>query len=166
MPTAAAQLYEQDFVRWAESQADALRDAARSGANLPIDWDNLIEEVESLARSERRELRNRLATVIEHLLKLEHSPAPEPRAGWRETVRRERRAIEHLLEDSPSLKAEVARMIERDSYPTANDVAETLKVYGEATPAVLAKVLGARYDADQVLGDWFPDRSDLGTPPP
>ena len=70
MPTAAAQLYEQDFVRWAETQAAALRDAARSGANLPLDWDNLIEEVESLGRSERRELERRLAAVLEPLLKL------------------------------------------------------------------------------------------------
>src|SRR5215210_6799628 len=105
MPTAAAQLYEQDFVRWTEVQAEALRDAARSGANLPLDWDNLTEEVESLGRSERRELRNRLVTVMEHLLQLEYSPATDPRAGWRDTVKRERRSIEHLLEDSPSLKA-------------------------------------------------------------
>jgi len=157
----AAQLYEQDFVRWAESQAEALRDAARSGANLPLDWDNLIEEVEDLAGSQRRELRRRLTTVIEHLLKLEHSPAREPRAGWVETIGRSRLEIQFLLEDSPSLRNEVPHMIERVSQPTAGNVADTLKARGEANQAVLAKVLGARYDADQVLGEWFPDRPDL-----
>lgn len=166
MPTTAAQLYEQDFVRWTEVQAEALRDAARSGANLPLDWDNLIEEVESLGRSERRELRNRLVTVIEHLLKLEYSRATDPRAGWRDTVKRERRSIEHLLEDSPSLKAEVARMIERDTQPTAHDVAETLKAHGEINQPVLMKLASTHYDAAQVLGDWFPDRPDLDAPSP
>lgn len=160
MPSVAAQLYEEDFVRWTEVQAEALRDAARSGTNLPLDWDNLIEEVESLGRSERRELRSRLLTVIEHLLKLEHSSASGPRTGWIETVARERRAIGLLLDDSPSLKAEVARMIERDMQPTARDVARTLEAYGQANRDVLTAIPGARYDADQVLGDWFPDRSD------
>jgi len=164
MPTAAAQLYEQDFVRWAETQADALRDAARSGANLPLDWDNLIEEVESLARSERRELKSRLATVIEHLLKLEHSPAARPRAGWIETVIRERGEIERLLEDSPSLKAEVASMVEREKRRVASSAFKALKAHGEVNQAVLTKVLGAHYDADQVLGDWLPEPPGSGAP--
>jgi len=161
MSTALSRLYEQDFVRWAESQAEALRDAARSGTNLPLDWDNLIEEVESLGRSERRELESRLVTVLEHLLKLEYSSALNPRAGWRATIRRERREIKRVLATSPSLKASVAEIIAEELRPTANDVAVELRDYGEVNGAVLAKIMGASYDADQVLGDWFPDRPDL-----
>jgi hypothetical protein len=90
----ASELYQQDFVLWSAEQASALRKAAESGTNLPLDWENLAEEIESLGRSMRSELRGRLATVVEHLLKLEFSPAPEPRRGWIETVFRERREVE------------------------------------------------------------------------
>ena len=54
--------------------------------------------------SQRHELRSRIAVIIEHLLKLECSPAKEPRPGSMLTIGRERGAIERLFEDSPSLK--------------------------------------------------------------
>jgi predicted YcjX-like family ATPase len=76
-------LYDEDFVRWTEEQAAALRQAKRS--NLPLDWENLAEEIESLGRSDRRELRLQITRILRHLLKLEASPAAEPRAGWRST---------------------------------------------------------------------------------
>jgi hypothetical protein len=56
----AAQLYEEDFVRWTEQQSRALPEAAGVGTNLPLDWENLAEEIESLGASQRRELRSRL----------------------------------------------------------------------------------------------------------
>src|SRR5438132_13350834 len=82
MSSSAARLYEEDFVRWTEEQSSALRDAARIGTNLPLDWENLAEEVESSGRSQRHELRRRIAVILEHLLKLERSPAADPRRGW------------------------------------------------------------------------------------
>ena len=74
------------FVRWAEQQSSALRDAARVGTNLPLDWENLAEEIESLGASQRRELRSRLSVILEHLMKLDHSPAIDPRTGWMDTI--------------------------------------------------------------------------------
>ena len=56
-------LYEQDFYRWTQEQARVLRDAARVGVNLPVDWENVAEEIESLGRSDRREITSRLATI-------------------------------------------------------------------------------------------------------
>src|SRR5208337_4734385 len=86
--------YEQDFNAWALEQAEALR-AARHGVmragSAPaevvellhaLDWDNLAEEIEGLARRDRRELGSRIALIIEYLAKLQHSPARDPRAGW------------------------------------------------------------------------------------
>src|SRR5215204_3184394 len=98
-----AELYDEDFLLWTKEQARLLREAAERGVNLPLDWENLAEEVESLGRSDRRELRSRISTIIEHLLKLEHSSAREPREGWRNTVDRSRREAKLILKESPSL---------------------------------------------------------------
>jgi len=89
MAGAAARLYEEDFVRWTEAQAAALREAGAQATNLPLDWENLAEEIDSLGRALRRELRSRIAVIIEHLIKLESSPAADPRRGSMETVGRE-----------------------------------------------------------------------------
>src|SRR5437763_16114365 len=104
MSGSAVQLYEEDFVRWTEQQSNALRAAAGLGTNLPLDWENLAEEIESLGRSLRHELRSRIAVILEHLLKLEHSRAIDPRRGWIETIVRERSEIELLLAENPSLR--------------------------------------------------------------
>jgi hypothetical protein len=88
MPGSAVRLYDEDFVRWTEEQSSALRDAAGVGTNLPLDWEHLAEEIESLGRSQRHELHSRLAVILEHLMKLEHSPAIDPRTGWMDTISR------------------------------------------------------------------------------
>jgi hypothetical protein len=93
-------LYDEDFVRWTEEQAAALRrakslpPAGTRGSNLLLDWENLAEEIESLGKSDRRELRSQITRVLRHLLKLEASPAAERRAGWRATIDETRTEIE------------------------------------------------------------------------
>ncbi len=161
-----AQLYEEDFVRWTEQQAAALRRAAglKLGTNLPLDWENLAEEIDSLGRSNRRELRSRIAVIIEHLIKLECSPARDPRADWIATIGRERRNIEGLLEDSPSLRSEVAGMIGRETPSTIRLVVRSLRDHGALTPDITGKVTAARHTDDQILGDWFP--GDIPQPGP
>jgi hypothetical protein len=90
--------YETDFHRWAETQAGLLR--TRSANEL--DWDNLAEEIESLSRSDKREIRSRLAVICEHLLKWQFHP--DARSGsWRSSVREGRDKIADLVEESPSL---------------------------------------------------------------
>ena len=92
-------LYGEDFLLWTQEQAKLLRNAAQHGVNLPFDWENVAEEIESLGRSDRRELRSRIASIIEHLLKLEHSSVTEPREGWLDTVERSRQEAENLLKE-------------------------------------------------------------------
>ncbi len=149
-----AALYEEDFIRWTEAQADALRRAAGQRSNLPVDWSNLAEEVESLGRWQCRELRSRIAVIIEHLLKLEFSPSIEPRPGWVETIGRERRDIERLLDDSPSLRGELDRLVALEWPRTAAFVADHLVLRGEADAEFVCD--RPAYTASQVLGDTLP----------
>ena len=157
MSGSAAQLYEEDFVRWTEQQSRALRDAARIGTNLPLDWENLAEEIESLGASQRRELRGRIAVILEHLLKLEDSPANDPRRGWMETITRQRSEIELLLNVSPSLRGDVGHMITEEAPRVARLTARVLRLHGEA----LSNLAVPSYTAEHVLGDWFPGDTPL-----
>ena len=157
MPDRPARLYEEDFLRWSEEQAAALRKAAGSGANLPLDWENLAEEVESLGISQKHELRSRIATILEHLLKLEYSPARSPRNGWIATIGRERLIIEDLLETSPSLGREVPAIVARSLPRTARLVGRMLQNRREGAPDLAARLAATSYTPEQVLGDWFPE---------
>ena len=63
-------LYDSDFVLWSERQAALLRRMGnRERVNDQVDWGNLAEEIESLSRNDRREIRSRLRVICEHLLK-------------------------------------------------------------------------------------------------
>jgi hypothetical protein len=97
---AQSKLYEDDFCLWVADTVAKLK--ARNFDEL--DLDNLIEEIESLARRDKRELKNRLDVLLNHLLKRCYIPTPENYRGWELTVREQRKQLKQLLEDSPSLK--------------------------------------------------------------
>jgi hypothetical protein len=145
--------YDGDLTLWAEDQARALRSAARARINVPVDWENVAEEIESLGKSQGRELASRIRNVLVHLMKLQASPATDPRAGWRATVRRERAEIEDVLKDSPSLRPTVPVVIEAEANTACRIVGAEMADFGERPKVELAV---ARYSAEQVLGDWFP----------
>ena len=152
----AQDLYEADFVRWSEDQASALRSAGSSGANLPLDWEHLAEEIDSLGKSLRSELRNRCATIIEHLLKLSISPADGPRSGWIGTIERERVDVELLLRDNPSLRTGLSATID-DALAKAKRVASiNLREHDEWTPEVPSLLKVAEFGIEEVLGPWLP----------
>jgi hypothetical protein len=90
--------YETDFVLWAEQQADALH---RRAAN-EIDWENVAEEIGILARSDRRDIHNRLAVICSHLLKWTFQRGLRSRS-WRRSIIEARDQIANLVEESPSL---------------------------------------------------------------
>jgi Domain of unknown function DUF29 len=147
-------LYDSDLFAWSAEQARALREAGRQRVNLPIDWDNVAEEIESLGKSERRTLSSRIGTVIEHLLKLQVSPAANPAAVWRDTIRRTRQEIAEILEDSPSLRREVPEIAARQLKGARELVLANLADYGEQPRQPIDTIT---YDTDAILGDWFPD---------
>ena len=150
-------LYKEDTVAWSEQQAAALRAAARGGSNQPLDWENLAEEIEDLAKSLRLRLRSQISRIIHHLVKLEYSPTIDPRNGWRRTIRQARLDIERILEDSPSLKREVPRLIEKESARAVQLAILDLEEHGEFDQMELPTIGGVSYSEGQVLGDWFPE---------
>jgi hypothetical protein len=92
-------LYESDFYAWTQEQVSLLRQSAWER----LDILNLIEEVDSLGRQERQELRNRLGVLLGHLLKWQFQPEARSKS-WRATLREQRRRVIDLLAESPSLK--------------------------------------------------------------
>ena len=152
----AKSLYEEDLLLWSKEQAEALRAAARGGSNQALDWENLAEEIEDLGSSQRSALASQLRRIIQHLLKLEFSPASDPRRGWEESIGDARAAIEDLLETSPSLKAEIAREIERQTRRAIKLTVQDLHGFGEIDEAAANQLRQTRYTEEQVLGDWFP----------
>jgi len=105
--TDAKVLYETDFHEWLLDQATALRRAAAVGSNLDLDFENLAEEIESMGKSELGAVESAYARVIEHLLKLEQSPARYPRRGWKVSVTVHRQDAEEELRKSPSLLGKI-----------------------------------------------------------
>lgn len=95
--------YDRDYYAWTQDQAARLRRLADARANLDLDLENLAEEVESMGRSDLREVESLIANVMAHLLKLEISPATEPRRHWRSEIGLWRAKIAGLLDESPSL---------------------------------------------------------------
>ena len=94
--------YDHDIYAWSKAQADLLR-ARRFDE---VDLEHLIQEIEDVGASLGRSVRNRTITIIEHLLKLEHAPATDPRTGWRQTVRTQRVKLRRaFLERQQSLEA-------------------------------------------------------------
>ena len=92
-------LYETDFYAWTKEQVSLLKDQQWD----QLDTVNLIEEIETLGRKERQELRNRLGVLLGHLLKWQFQQDKRSN-NWLGTIREQRVQIKLLLEDSPSLK--------------------------------------------------------------
>ena len=100
LQTPLHQLYDQDFVRWVEATVACLK----SRDTEQLDWDGLIEEIEDLGKSAKRELENRLSVLLVHLLKRCYVNLPNNYRGWQLTIVEQRNALKRLLKQSPSLK--------------------------------------------------------------
>ena len=92
--------YDTDLYQWTIEQADALR---RRAVN-ELDYDNLAEEIESVGRSERREIQSRLEILLIHLLKWNYQPGKQSDSR-RASVSQARQRIENVLADNPSLRS-------------------------------------------------------------
>lgn len=100
-------LYDQDFYAWTQRQIELLQ--AQQWEQ--VDIHNLIEEIASLGKRERQELRNRLGVLLGHLLKWHYQPEARSKS-WFYTIKEQRQEIERHLQENPSLKPYLSEAIE------------------------------------------------------
>ncbi len=149
-----AELYETDFFLWTQEQAALLRQLPHERVNLPIDWRNTADEIQDMGLRDLRSVNSQIETIFEHLLKLEHSPAANPRRGWRQTVLRCRDQIERTLDDSPSLRSKLAGRWQNEYGMARRHAVESLEEDGIDTGDVPP---APPYSQEQVLDpDWWP----------
>ncbi len=139
-------LYETDFYAWTQEQATLLK----QGKFECLDVGNLIEEIESLGKQQRRELKNRLGILIGYLLKWHYQPENR-RKSWRVIIRNQRREIMDILEENPSLQSYLPEVIRK-----AHQVGLDLVVL--ATPLDYADLPATPiYTVTQLLDPNFPE---------
>jgi hypothetical protein len=97
--------YIQDFYGWTQEQANLLR----TGRLSDLDIENLIEEIETMGRSEKRALESRLNVLLMHLLKWKYQPARRCKS-WELTIKGQRLKLVGLLKDNPSLKSRLTEI--------------------------------------------------------
>ena len=145
-------LYDTDFYAWIQQQAKLLKHQEWEQLDLP----NLIEEIESLGKQQRAELRNRLSVLIGHLLKWEYQVAKRSRS-WLNTIRIQRIDLLQLLKDNPSLKPYLQEAIET-IYPkglalAAGETNLPLKIFPQSCPYTLAEILSDRFYPGEAATD-------------
>lgn len=105
--------YDKDFYKWANNQADFLK----KGEFGKLDIQNLIEEIESLGRSEKRTLQSYLKVLLIHLLKEKYQKDKASRS-WALSIKNSRLEAKQVLEENPSLKPKLNEIIKR-AYESA-----------------------------------------------
>ena len=98
--------YDKDFYSWTQEQAELLRKGQFNSLDIP----NLIEEIETMGRSEKRELQRRLTVLLLHLLKWKYQPARRGRS-WNLTIKGQRIEYSNVLADNPGLKPQLTTIL-------------------------------------------------------
>ena len=133
-------LYDQDFYQWTHEQAELMKAGALSQLDIP----NLIEEIESMGRSEKRELRSRLTVLLMHLLKWDYQP--DRRSGsWKSTINTQRMDIDFVLKDNPSLKHNLEIVIDETYRVARQRVADETGLPESVFP------LSCSYTVEQIM---------------
>ncbi len=109
----AEPLYEADFYSWTQQQAELIR----QGRLGELDLDNILEEIESMGRSEYRQLSHRLDILLMHLLKWAYQPGQRS-SSWQGSIEEQRFRIRKVIKENPGLKPRIHGAME-DAYPAA-----------------------------------------------
>lgn len=139
--------YEADFYTWTMQQAQLLK----SHQFDEIDLDNIIEEIESMGRSEKRALESRLVVLIQHLLKWHYQPTRRGRS-WELTIKGQRKDFLKILRDNPGLKPSLDQCL-MDAYESAvikaaQETGLEENSFPECCPWALEQIIGDAFYPD------------------
>jgi len=141
-------LYDQDFYQWITLTVAQIK-AKNFGE---VDWENLLEELESLGKQQQQELENSLIFLFEHLLKYGYwlSEKEYNARGWKGTIREQRKQIKRLLKKNPSLKPYLLEVL-GECYEEAREI--TLEKTGLSAEIIPEEVM---INKEQILDEnWF-----------
>ena len=140
-------LYKQDYYMWLNITAQKLRDHQFDD----VDLDNLIEEIEAMSGNQRRELKSRLIVLLMHLLKYQYQPSRRSKS-WLRTIVEQRREIELLLEQSPSLKPKSIEVFDECYLKSRREAAKETELSIDTFPSE------SSFTLDDTLNlDWLPE---------
>ena len=144
-------LYQTDFVAWADETAKLLRQHRFA----EIDLNALVEEVEGLAKRDRKAMRSQLQRLLIHLLKWHYLPNDLERThnNWGATINHARHEIADDMQDSPSLRGYPAEVLDRVYQRARREVRDQtqcdLSMFPEQCP----------WPIEDILEDgWLPQR--------
>ncbi|MBN3899519.1 MAG: DUF29 domain-containing protein [Nostoc sp. NOS(2021)] len=143
-------LYDQDYYLWLKTTINQLR--ARQF--LSVDLDNLLEELETMGRREKRTIESLLIKLLEHLLKLKcWDEEREPNEGhWKGEIRTFRRGIKKALKDSPSLKPYILEIFDECYQDARAEASDRSQLPIDIFPSIPIGSL------EQILDEnWFPE---------
>jgi hypothetical protein len=141
------EIYEQDFNIWLEITANLLKEKQFD----ELDLENLIEEIESMSRNNKRELDSRLIVLIMHLLKWKYQPQKQSKS-WLSTINEQRRQIDNLLKYNPSLKPFVLTIINQCYQRSRKDASKETKLKLNSFP------VDNPFTLEEILDeDFFPE---------
>lgn len=137
-------LYETDYNQWVNETVQQLRERQFDG----VDWDNLIEEIEDMGKSQKRALESFLTRLVEHLLKLSYWESEKERNGnhWKSEIVNFRYQVHKRLKESPSLRPEL-ESIYTEIFPVA------IKSVSQLFPLPIDAYISLEKTLDN---DWFP----------
>ena len=140
----AKTLYEQDFNLWLEETVNLLKNRQLD----QLDYDNLIEEIESMARKDKRALESNLEQILMHLLKWQYQKNKRSNS-WRYSIIEHRNRLKKDFRDSPSLKPYFDDVLE-DCYQTAREFASEqtgldIKTFPIDIPFTKEQILSSNY---------------------
>ncbi|HWB48265.1 MAG TPA: DUF29 domain-containing protein [Stellaceae bacterium] len=132
--------YDDDFFAWTQEQARLLR----AGDFSQLDVENVAEELESMGRSDKRELRNRLTQLLMHLLKWQYQPGFRSRS-WTSTIGEQRDQVKESLQESPSLRptvtTELSKVYRIARIKAAGETGLSEKTFPPQCPYTLEQIL-------------------------